>query len=460
MKAKLAVGVGLLAACSGGSGQSSEQARAERARAQATEAAGDVAGGETSEFSGDFAACPEIASSESLDLDDPEVASWVAMAQGHHEQTLGWRRLVLSNEVGGFAEHTSVSIDVNVLRGRDIVYGSGGSSADDEVSGCDGLRGRQIELEITLTTADGAVAITFRNWFEPAPTDARGIVLRHHGFNPDVPGAIDLNGTLELRPDDPALAGAPLIGVELEFSADSVRGSLSPGLGGSSSWSPIEAIFPDDACGSEGRSIGLDEFSRDLGGTPRAYYQRIATARVSERLGAVWKSSPSNVEPSPLDLPLEVPPPTEVSLDFGEPALACAIGTSVKVYAPVTVTTADGIVSFRQPFAFTLYDSGAYINERTPWVPAADFNEHMGLGGVNLESGYGSIYLQTNVDWRNAWVKGSLEVSQWDVFTDRRAAYPVLEWCSGQCFAGAEHAQTSPSSSRSSRPRIRGRGYP
>jgi hypothetical protein len=402
-----------------------------------------VAGGETNEFSGNIGSCPEIASSQPLDLGDPEVASWVAMAQGHHEQPLLWRRLVLSDEVTGFAEHTSVSIDVNVLGGRDVVYGSAGNT-DNELAGCDGRRARQIELEITLATADGAVASTFRGWFEPGPSDSRGTVLHAHGLNPDSSGDIELNGTLELKLD-PALGGTPRIGFDIEFSADSVRGTLSPEVlpedpaWNQSSWTPLEAIFPDDPCGPEGRSIGLDESVADLGGVPRAYYQRIATALGRARIPAVWRSTPSGVEPSPLDVPLDVPPPTEVSLAAGEPTRACALGTSVTVYAPVTVTTADGRVNLTQPFAFNLYEFTAFINERTPWVPAADFVEHIGLSGLNLESGYGSVYFQTNVDWENASVEGALEVSQWDAFMDRAAAYPVLEWCKGgQCAPQTE----------------------
>jgi hypothetical protein len=49
-------------------------------------------------------------------------------------------------------------------------------------------------------------------------------------------------------------------------------------------------------------------------------------------------------------------------------------------------------VNFTQPFVFNLYESSAYIVERTPWLPAAEFNEHIGLDGVNIESGYGSVY--------------------------------------------------------------------
>jgi hypothetical protein len=76
-------------------------------------------------------------------------------------------------------------------------------------------------------------------------------------------------------------------------------------------------------------------------------------------------------------------------------------------------------------------------HERTPWVPAAEFNEHIGLGGVNLESGYGSVYVYNDMDWRDTWIEGAHEVSPLDAFTDRRAAYPVLQWCRGRDCAPA-----------------------
>jgi hypothetical protein len=56
----------------------------------------------------------------------------------------------------------------------------------------------------------------------------------------------------------------------------------------------------------------------------------------------------------------------------------------------------------------------------------------MGLSGLNLERGYGSIYFQYGVDWQYARVEGSLEVDQWDAFTEQMAAYPVLAWCKGR----------------------------
>ena len=441
MKAKLALGVVLLAACSeGGSWVRPSPGGSERASSPATEASGDVAGGETSEFTGGGDPCDEIASSEPVALDDPEVASWVAMAQGHHEQTLGWRRLALSDEVAGFAEHTTLSIDVNVLGAREIVLGSSGP--DDELFGCSRRRGRQIELEITLATGDGAVATSFRSWFHPAPTGSRGMVLQYYGQTTDSSGPIDLNGTLELGLD-PALGGTPLLLVELEFGADSVQGSLLPsvmpevGDREGTPWWPIEALFPDDGCGGEGRSIGLDEPFAAIGETPRAYYQRMVGARLHVPTPAAWKSKPSYDLPSPLDVPLDLPPPTEVSLGFGEPTRACAIDTYVTVYAPLTVTTADGRVNLTQPFAFNLSEaptftmSGvrAYIVEPTPWVPAAEFDEQMGIDGVNLPRGYGSISFE--LSWENSLIEGRIVVTQWDAFRQRAVAYPVLEWCQG-----------------------------
>lgn len=445
MKARLAWGVALLTACGGYSGPSAELTR-ERARQRPTEAVVDAVGGEPREPSGGIVDCLETTSSEPLDLNDPEVASWVAMVQGHHEQTLGWRRLVLSDELAGFEEHTSVSIDVNVTGGRERVYESGGST-EGALAGCEGVRVREIELEITFATADGAVAATFRRWFAPAPSDWHGTVVQFYGPLADESGAVALGGTLELN-FEPALGGTPSVWVQLEFSADSVRGSWAPAVmpgddarDGAPLW-PIEAIFPDDPCGSigsEGRSIALDEFSTELGGAPRAIYQRMPAARAPARLGAVWRSSPSDVVPSPADLPLDVPPATQVTLIAGEPTRACLVGTTVTVHAPLTVTTADGLVSFTQPFIFNLSEGSAYIGERTPWVPAGDFNERSGIGDVNLQGGYGSIYFQSFVDWRSRLIEGALEVSHWNAFSDRRAAYPVLEWCNASvCAAGAQ----------------------
>lgn len=141
-------------------------------------------------------------------------------------------------------------------------------------------------------------------------------------------------------------------------------------------------------------------------------------------------------------MPLDLPPPTEVSLGFGEPIRACAIfNTYVTVYAPLTITTADGRVNLTQPFAFNLSEAltfntsevRASIVEPTPWVPAADFDEQTGIDGANLPSGYGSVSFELH--WEKTLSEGRLEVTQRDAFRHRAAAYPVLEWCQGEYCA-------------------------
>src|SRR5688572_20680469 len=117
MKLKLAAGATLLLACGGGSGQGSTSPGdgskpADTSSGESSDVSGgemEVAGGETSEFSGgDIAACPQIDSNEPLDLARADWAPWVALVEGRHESTLGWRRLFEVDTVTGFEEHTSV----------------------------------------------------------------------------------------------------------------------------------------------------------------------------------------------------------------------------------------------------------------------------------------------------------------------------------------------------------------
>jgi hypothetical protein len=84
---------------------------------------------------------------------------------------------------------------------------------------------------------------------------------------------------------------------------------------------------------------------------------------------------------------------------------------------------------------FNLYESDVVIGEWTPWVPAAEFNEHIGIDGVNIESGYGSVSIYNSLHRQYGWIDGTLEVYQWDAFTDKRAAYPVLHWCRSPEYA-------------------------
>src|SRR5262245_29571265 len=88
-----------LVAC-GGSKEPGTASPAERSEGgtpplESADARGDteIAGGETSEFSGDIGSCALIVSNEPLDLTRADWAPWVALVEGRHELTLGWRRL-------------------------------------------------------------------------------------------------------------------------------------------------------------------------------------------------------------------------------------------------------------------------------------------------------------------------------------------------------------------------------
>jgi len=452
MTIRIGLGACLLLACGGGSGDESRRGTAPResigaetseesaddAQSLDTESR-DVAGGETSEFGGDIGSCPEIVSNESLAFDDPRVASWVALAQGHHEQTLGWRRNVLSDAVTGFEEHTGVVIDVTVLRTREVVYGTGGSTQE-EFALCDGLSARQLELEMTLATADGAFVATVRDWYEPTPF-AEDPRLELGWMNPDRNReAVEFMGSLELG-FDPAGGGTPSATIGISFGADGVQGRLSPGLSirdeayvpNRSSWEPISGTFPDDPCRGNGTPVDLDdavEGLADIGGTPRAAFGRVVEAWERAPVPARW-AAPFGVELPP---EVAVPPATELTLDLGEPTQACLSGGYTLVEAPLSVVTADGRVNTTQPILLELLGgNGAGGSARSPWIAAADFTARAGVADVAFAAGaYGAIDMRAGADFRDEQVSGRLSVFQWAAFVSDQAAHPELVWCGGR----------------------------
>jgi hypothetical protein len=443
MKIKLGLATCWLLACGGSSEQSARPSGE-------TEAAGvdredpssdevdpvEVAGGETSEFSGgDIGACPEVLSSEALPLDAAEIAPWVALAAGHHEQTLFWRREALSDAVRGFEAHTTVSIDVSVLGARERLYGDGGYEGD-EFESCRDRRSRQLDLDIRIATADGAVATSLREWYEPLNTGS-GPKLERIRLDPQVVIAdVDFSGSLELGLD-PALQGTPRLSVALSFGAESVFGSLVPlvappddGAALGSSWRPLRGDFPDDGCAGDDVPIGLDDRVETLRDTPRLAFERAAAAYVAESpIPAGWESPFYGREPADFD----IPPPTEVEVSLGEPSHACLSVDIAVVYAPLTVISADGRVNVTQTVGVALYgDGGAGNSTETAWVPAAQFAEQSGLSGVVLDPGaVGRMSLSTNLNLEGDGVEGYLTVWQWDAFREDYAAAPRFRWCRG-----------------------------
>jgi hypothetical protein len=429
MKLKLAAGATLLLACGGGTERASTGGEDPRAPGDAA----DIAGGETSEFSGgDIDHCLVIASSEPLDLDSTDWAAWVALVEGRHESTLGWRRVFEADTVTGFEEHTRVALDVSVLGGRDVVYGAGDPSS--KHAECEGLRVQQLELAIEITTADGSVAASYRDWFERSPDEeaAGGERLVAGRLNPDMNrDGVAFTGSLEID-ISPAIDGGRALYPHVQFDAEGVRGALVPVLKSSDLREvvPIEGFFPDDPCRGSGRPVALDATLDFVEQTPRELFQRVADGWGAAPVAAVWTARDGSTTGAP--------PATEVTLRAGEPTHACVSGSYIQVHAPLTLTSADGRVNLTQSLATSVADDGGAMTEgQSAWLPAARFEGQMGISGVDFDGAeYGSVSLLNNLDYVDGKVEGTLDVAVWrgfeDEFDDGSADYPQLAWCTGE----------------------------
>jgi hypothetical protein len=392
----------------------------------------EIAGGETSEFSGgDIEHCMQVVSNDPLDLDSAGWAPWLARVEGRHEPTLGWQRLFETDTVTGFEEHTSVALDVSVLAGRAVVYGADGVGYEREV--CDGLRAEQIELAIEIATADGAVVASYRDWFErfadaDAPGGERLVVGR---LNPDRDrDGVAFTGGLELA-ISPAFDGEPMLRpAYFSFDAEGVRGALMPLLRVSDTRevAPIEGIFPDEPCRGSGRSVALDAAVDFIEQTPRQLFQRVADRWGAAPIPATWSAREGGGGGAPA--------PTEVGLSAGEPTHACVSGSTIQVHAPLTLTTADGRVNVTRSFATSVADQdGAMTEGHSAWLPAARFEAQMGISDVDFAGAeYGAIYLLNSVGYADGQVDGSLYVGLWQGFEEPFTDPPWLTWCtSGSC---------------------------
>lgn len=424
--------VSLLAlACGGGGG--------ERTSTPMRTAASDIAGGQTSEFSGgSIAFCPETLSNTSFALDAPGVAEWVELADGHHELSLGWRKLFAIDTLTGFEEHTRLLLDVNVLGARELVYGAGGSD-NYEVSGCEGLRELQLEIEGDLETADGALRGPFRQWLraERDPAAPGGRRLFTTSLKDESNGShllSDFASTLDLGIEVAATDSQYLV-LGLGFDGESAHGYLGPSLLRAgpaneppSVWSPVEGTFPDVGCGSNllTRALPLDETSAVLGETPRAAFERFASSGPAT-FEAAWQQPGRGEEPP------RVLSQTEVELRLGSAEHACILGDTVSVHTSVAVVTADGVVNLTQPGVLGLQRGrGPGVGFESVWIPNAHFEAATGMRGVELGSGeYGALRLHHD-DNGDGEFEGSLRVQKWQNFELQLSEQPELKWCGGE----------------------------
>jgi len=213
-----------------------------------------------------------------------------------------------------------------------------------------------------------------------------------------------------------------------EFDAEGVRGALRPVLKSSAvqEVTPIEGVFPDDACRGSGRAVALDARLDFVEQTPRELFQRVADGWEAAPVAAVWTARDGSTTGAP--------PATEVTLSAGEPTHACVSGTYIQVHAPLTLTSADGRVNVTQSLATSVADEGGAMAEgRSAWLPAARFEGQMGISGVDFDGAeYGAVFLHNTLDYVDGKIEGALDVALWRAFADEFADYPRLAWCTGE----------------------------
>jgi hypothetical protein len=400
-------------------------ARREPAGDGSSRLSADVAGGEASEFGGSSIFCLPI-SETALDLDDEDVAPWVAQVEVPHEVSFAWQRQFLTDAITGFEEKTRASIDVTVVEAYDVVFEPGCPQG--------GQRALQFELEVAVETADGALQGTFRHRVGTRPSSAPtlGEPLYTY-FNPytyeptpldDLSGSIDYGVDLDLyyRRE---------LGVGLMFEGGSISGRLSPFLAPTNGrepgagFSPIIGVFPEDECAfSGGRSIDLDgDLTGFLEATPRALYER-AMSLWPGAIAATWDDGSS----------------TELALIAGSPSRACETAwlgeiAWVDIHAPVRLETADARLGLDQTvnFRFTrrLGDDEVTTHDDYPqiWTPVDRFEQVTGIKGVDYASAeYARVEFYNILHLAAHSVTGSLAVLTWENVYEQQVSRPRLTW--------------------------------
>jgi len=441
-----ALSLSLLAACGVARRDSQAPARESGASQSAPAENTLVAGGETSEFSGGnvvFGYCPNVTSRTSLDLARADVAELVALAAGHHEIPLRWRREFPDDRIRGFAERTSLVLDVQVIAAEDVLCESPRDDSNYETSGYRALL-RRLELAVELSSADGAVRGAFQQPFVTAVA-ANG---ERELYGRERLPIGELEGTLELGVDPELVTESETLSVDITFAAPSAYGTLTPWVmlpgpyqmgGGRPSWVPVSGAFPAPGEGCEaGSSVPLDEPIDFLGDTPRAAYDLARARFPAQPLRAAWQDTWH--DPSSLSW-------TELALSPGPATHACLNGRDLDVYASLRLESADGQVQMEpvvvarvglQPAAAgqarTAHDFSLSASGR--WTPRAELEAKAGIRDLDLGlADYGAVFLYQTFNSEDDKLQGELSVRKWQDHLDSSLEHPVLLWCSG---AGCE----------------------
>jgi hypothetical protein len=384
----------------------------------------DVAGGEASEFGGSSPYCLPM-SETPRDLTDDDIAPWVAWVEVPHEVSFAWQRQFLT--ITGFEEKTRASLDVTVVEAYDVVFEPGCPQG--------GQRALQLELDVAVATADGALQGTFRHRVgtrpSSAPTLGEPLYTYYNPYTREPTSLDDFSGSIDYGVDLGRYYRREL-GVGLIFDGSSISGRLTPflaptdGVNPGAGYHPIIGVFPEDECAfMSGRSFDLEG---DLTGlpeaTPRALYERVVAAWQSP-IPAQWEDGGS----------------TELTLSAGPPRRACQSAdyfselSLVHVEVPVRLATADARLALEQTVIFSFSNwpgteaataGGDY--PRT-WIPVDRFEQVTGIKGVDFATAeYARVEFYNVFDFAANSLTGSLIVGTWENVDTQQARYPGLTW--------------------------------
>jgi hypothetical protein len=419
---------GLLAACGDSTGPS------QPARATST----SIAGGETSEFSGGnvpLGYCPVVVSRAPVDLASEEAAAGMALAAGHHDIALRWRRAVPDDTIRGFDEDTRLSVDVTPIAAEVLVCSNGGNSGYET----EGLEGRllRFELAVALSTEDGAINTSFQSVFIMPPNER---VLAGDALLPFADNA----GTLELGVDPNRPLESQALQISLQFREQETLGTITShvSLTGAAlaseaaSYSPIAAEFPAPDVGCDvGRAVPLDAHQGEFGATPRAAYEAALSLLPSAPLDAAWFA------PNAPSVALEW---THVTLTAGAPERACFYDSWLMVRTSLHLDSADGGAVGELPVIARLFRIlpedragfavGLDMRAAENWKPSAEFMASSVVRDVQLgaaEYAAQELYTAVDVDRDQEKLRGELAVQKWQDYAASRVDQPVLRWCGG-----------------------------
>lgn len=364
---------------------------------------------------------------EPLSLERPELKPWLERVSGHHEASLGWKKLYVTDRVRGYDESTTLSMDVVVLAAEDAIYTPGPASE------CGPSFQRSMDVEVQLATGDGALRGSFRHSLVFVPSysgeDGAPRLESNQGVSLELES---LANTFELEVD-------PLLGIDPEsvirqltvffsFQEDGIHGSLQPMLstlpdaaGNRHPWAPIEAVFPHDC--SEGEA--LDEVWTELGGAPRALYEAYASR---------WPTQPMTARyVDPEDFPRSDRPlaETRVTVSVGPLGRVCDVhDRGLRFFGPLLLETADGRVRFAHEMETDLVGHASSLE--SPLAPAGEFERSLGIQGVDLgTSTHGRVQFSNTFGAGFAEMFGRLRVASASPL-ERSPVTPALVWCAGR----------------------------